>query len=129
MSWLYSKPSQPCVVPSQRERTNQEAYRCHACLHRSQPVSDAGALAPVVFSGEDERQTCKTRHLKAKERSCPPKSDLLSSLVALVLIESAWIGSFESHNLESPSNGILRFLRETLHVMHLTHFNEYPELK
>ena len=66
-------------------------------VNRSEPVNDAGALAPVVFSGEFHVQTCKTARITREGRPCPPKSDLLSPLVVSVLAKSACISQFDSN--------------------------------
>ena len=82
-------------------------------VNRSEPVNDAGALAPVVFSGEEDVQTCKITRIKRKGRPSPPKSDLLNALVALVLAESACTGRFEASQLGNPKHGNTRFWRST----------------
>ena len=73
---------------------------------RSQQVADAGALAPVVFSGDVKPQTCEIRKIKVKERPIPPNSTPLSSMVPLVLIENGYIVSFERKNKNCPSHGM-----------------------
>src|ERR1043165_3287770 len=78
----------------------------HACSRRSQQVADAGALAPVVFSGDDEPQTCKIRKIKAQEGPIPPNSTLLSSMALLVSSENAYISCFDRTSSTSTNYGI-----------------------
>src|ERR1051325_3091739 len=77
----------------------------------SSRVNDAGALAPVVFSGEEIPGTCKITRIQRKRRPCPPKSDLLNPLMVLVLTESACTGRFEAFQFGKPKNDISCFGR------------------
>ena len=52
VSWLQHQVQSTRVDPSRMEWTNQNAGSRHACSRRSTHVNDAGALAPIVFSGE-----------------------------------------------------------------------------
>ena len=97
-SWIsLKKTSQHAWTPSQPGWTNQELPLRHACSRRSQQVADAGALAPVVFSGDDEPQTCKIKEIEAKENPIPPKSTLLNPLVASVSAKNTCIDQFDSN--------------------------------
>ena len=75
-----------------------------------------GALAPVVFSGENKLQTCKIMEIKAKENPIPPNSTLLSPMVLLVLTENGCIIQFEASQFGSPKHGIMVSGRSSLHV-------------
>ena len=90
------------------ERIRKHEFATHA-TPSSTLVNDAGALAPVVFSGEENVQTCKITRIKRKRRPCPPKSDLLNPLVASVLTESACTGRFEASQFGNPKYGIIQF--------------------
>ena len=77
-------------------------------------VNDAGALAPVVFSGEEILGTCKIRTINEKEGPYPPKSTMANTMVVLVFPESASNYQFETQQLQNPKHGIVRFGRSTL---------------
>src|ERR1051325_6262581 len=81
-------------------------------------VNDAGALAPIVFSGDSKLQTCKIAKINGKGIPYPPKSTLANPMVALVSIENACIDQFESNSSKCPNNGKSSFLRLSLHEMH-----------
>ena len=103
--WIVFKLSQRAWTPvSAKERIKASHCATPACAGVSQ-VNDAGALAPVVFSGDGDLKTCKIRNLKAKERSCPPISTLLNSMEASVSTESACTGRFEASQIPNPNNG------------------------
>ena len=97
--------TQSALGPSWMEGTNQEARFCHARPRRSLSVNDAGARAPVVFSDDQNAQTCKIRGIEAKERPILHNSTLLSPMALLVLIENGCIAQFEGKNINCPNNG------------------------
>src|ERR1051325_7106931 len=71
VSWNLSQTESARVDPSWHEWTNQTASLCHANPRRSSPVNDAGALAPVVFSGQPEIETGKIREIKSSKVPYP----------------------------------------------------------
>ena len=123
-----SRPSQ-LVGSSLDERANQNARSCHACLAGPTSVNDAGALAPVVFSGQPETGKRKIQRINGKGGPYPPKSRAANTMVRSSCPESSWISRFETHSSKNPNNGMLGFLRVCLHVMHQMHSNASPELK
>src|ERR1043165_7001355 len=82
------------VNSNERIRTLDCATHAHA---GQAIVNDAGALAPVVFSGDDDFQTCEIKEIEAKENPIPPKSTLLNPLVASVSAKNACIDQFNSN--------------------------------
>ena len=76
----------PRIVMDGRIRTRRSAT--HASLV-SVPVNFAGALAPVVFSGQPKLQTCKITKINGKGIPYPPNSTIANSMVVLVLPESS----------------------------------------
>ena len=75
-------------------------------LCRSQQVADAGALAPVVFSGQPGIETGKIRRINGKGGPYPPKSTMANTMVVLVSIENACKTRFEAQQFENPKHGI-----------------------
>ena len=68
-------------------------------------VNDVGALAPVVFSGEQIPGTYKIREIKSQGIPYPPKSTIPSSMVPSFWLENGCIVSFEEKNINCPNNG------------------------
>src|ERR1051325_2709455 len=92
------KTSQHAWTPSGTRERIRKRHRATQPPRRSNRVSDAGALAPVVFSGHVILQSAKIREIKGKEGPCPPKSDLLNPLVALVCPKNACTSRFDSNS-------------------------------
>ena len=109
--------------------TNQRERSRHTSLRRIQWVNDAGALAPVVFSGQPETGKRKIQRINGKGGPYPPKSRAANTMVRSSCPESSWISWFETHSSKNPNNGMLGFLRVCLHVMHLMWPNHHPEFK
>ena len=113
--WGGQKHSQP-VGSLLNEWTNQDASSRHASPSSVNQVSDARALAPVVFSGDGGSQTCKIRKFKAKGRPSPPISTLLNPMVASFRPKNGCIMSFDEENENCPNNGSLNSGKHELHV-------------
>ena len=124
---LNFKHSQHAWGPSVTWERIRMRYRATLATPESTPVNDAGALAPVVFSGEHHGRSCKIGKIKAKERPSHPNSTPADSMVPLFWPENDCTGSFEEDNQNGPSNGRSLLLRKSLHAMHQMHSNECPE--
>src|ERR1051325_6453835 len=107
------KTSQHAWTPSGTRERIRKRHRATQPPRRSNRVSDAGALAPVVFSGHVILQPAKIREIKRKEGPCPPKSAMANSMVMLFLAETACTSRFEEDSLRNPKHGKPRFLRST----------------
>src|ERR1051325_9575812 len=92
-------------VRGPRSNTNgriKDLPRATQALAGSNEVNDAGALAPVVFSGQPEIETSKIRRINGKGGPYPPKSMAASSMVPLVSTESSCTSRFEEDSLKHP---------------------------
>ena len=106
-SWMSLKLSQRAWGPGGKGEPIRTHDRATHASPESTLVSDAGALAPVVFSDDQNVQTCKIRRIEAKERPNLHNLTLLSSMALLVSIENGCIMSFEEKNINFPNNGNL----------------------
>src|ERR1043165_6109620 len=96
------KTSQHAWTPVNTNGRIRESHRATPTSHRSSPVNDAGALAPVVFSGQPEIKTGKIRKIKSSKVPYPPKSSIPDSMVVSVSIENASNYQFEAPQFENP---------------------------
>src|ERR1051325_4763052 len=94
--WILKFKRSQQVGPGLNEWTNQKTRNRHADPRLSQTVHDAGALAPVVFSGHVVLQSAKIHEIKRKEGPCPPKSVMANSMVMLVSAKNVYKSQFEA---------------------------------
>ena len=111
------------------KRTNQITQNRHASSSPVNKVHDAGALAPVVFSGDQNLRSCKISQIKGKGGPYPPKSRAANTMVVSVCPESAWKTRYDTDNQNCPNNGEPCFLRASWHEMVQTWSNTCPEYK